>query len=149
VKPRKVKGLKRKERLDDAAERIVALRLAELLAFMPAAADPAEVRALHDMRIAAKRLRYALEATAPAFGPYAATAVKRVKRLQAVLGEIHDLDVTLARVGEAGLPTAEGVLRERRAAEHERFLAEWRELERDAVPARLEYAIAERPGAER
>ena len=34
----------------------------------PRALDPAEVAALHDMRIAAKRLRYILELTAPCFG---------------------------------------------------------------------------------
>jgi CHAD domain-containing protein len=35
------------------------------------AADPREVEALHDMRIAAKRLRYILEITEPCFGEYA------------------------------------------------------------------------------
>ena len=66
---------------------------------MPRALDPPSVKALHDMRIAAKRLRYILEVTAePCFGPYAATAVKRAKELQDLLGEIHDCDVLLPRV---------------------------------------------------
>jgi hypothetical protein len=56
------------------------------------------MRALHDMRIAAKRLRYLLELFAPLFGPYAVTAAKRVKDLQDLIGEIHDCDVTLPRV---------------------------------------------------
>jgi CHAD domain-containing protein len=60
---------------------------------MPAAADPAEVVALHDMRIAAKRLRYILEITGPCFGPYARTATRMTKELQDLLGEIHDCDV--------------------------------------------------------
>ena len=47
------------------------VRLDELCGFMPRAADPDEVVALHDMRIAAKRLRYILEVTGPCFGPYA------------------------------------------------------------------------------
>ena len=79
--------------LADNAERIVRVRLDELCSFMPAAADPAEVVALHDMRIAAKRLRYILEVTGPCFGPYAKTATKHVKELQDLLGEIHDCDV--------------------------------------------------------
>ena len=77
------------------------VRLDELQSFIPRALDPAEVAALHDMRIAAKRLRYILEVTAEAcFGPYAETAVKRTKELQDLLGEIHDCDVQLPRVLE-------------------------------------------------
>ena len=98
MKARRVKGLEADQRLDDAMERTVAVRLRELCAFMPRAADPAEVRALHDMRIAAKRLRYLLELTAFCFGPYAPKAAKRAKELQDLIGEIHDCDVTIPRV---------------------------------------------------
>jgi hypothetical protein len=98
VKARKVKGLDADGPLADQVQRIVAVRLDELCGFMPQAADPTEVVALHDMRIAAKRLRYVLELFAPSFGPYAATAAKKAKKLQDLLGEIHDCDVTLPRV---------------------------------------------------
>jgi hypothetical protein len=99
MKARKVKGLDPAATLADNAERIVAVRLDELLAFMPRALDPGEVVALHDMRIAAKRLRYILEVTADTcFGPYAATALKRTKDVQDLLGEIHDCDEQLPRV---------------------------------------------------
>ncbi|MGI8778942.1 MAG: CHAD domain-containing protein [Solirubrobacteraceae bacterium] len=93
MKARKVRGLEPEAALADNAERIVRVRLDELCAFMPRAADPGEVVALHDMRIAAKRLRYILELTGPCFGPYASTATKHVKELQDLLGEIHDCDV--------------------------------------------------------
>ncbi len=49
------------------------------------------------MRIAAKRLRYVLEITGPCFGPEAKATRDAAKRLQGVLGEIHDCDVMLAR----------------------------------------------------
>jgi hypothetical protein len=98
VKARRVKGLKRGRRMDDSVERIVEVRLDELVGFMPKAADPAQVAALHDMRIAAKRLRYVLEMTAFCFGPYAERAAKRAKDLQDLIGEIHDCDVTLPRI---------------------------------------------------
>jgi hypothetical protein len=99
VKARKVKGLEPAGTLADNAERIVHVRLDELCSFVPKALDPHEVTALHDMRIAAKRLRYVLEVTAETcFGPYAATALKRTKELQDLLGEIHDCDVQLPRV---------------------------------------------------
>jgi hypothetical protein len=99
MKARKVKGLDPATTLADNAERIVHVRLDELCSFIPKALDPAEVTALHDMRIAAKRLRYILEVTAETcFGPYAATALKRTKDLQDLLGELHDCDVQLPRV---------------------------------------------------
>jgi hypothetical protein len=98
VKARKVKGLDPAESLADNAERIVRVRLDELCGFMPQAADPAEVVALHDMRIAAKRLRYILEITAPIFGDYASTAVRLTKDVQDLLGEIHDCDVQIPEV---------------------------------------------------
>ncbi|MCU0258546.1 MAG: CHAD domain-containing protein [Solirubrobacteraceae bacterium] len=99
MKARRVKGLEPQGALADNAQRIVAVRLDELCSFIPAALDPRSVRELHDMRIAAKRVRYVLEVTAEAcFGPYAKTAAKRAKDLQDLLGEIHDCDVQLPRV---------------------------------------------------
>jgi hypothetical protein len=99
LKARAVKGLDPDATLADNLERIVAARLDELCSFIPRALDPARVKALHDMRIAAKRLRYILEVGAePCFGPYAATAIKRTKELQDLLGELHDCDVQLPRV---------------------------------------------------
>ncbi len=50
------------------AERIIAVRADEVRSFSPAVLDPRNVEDLHDMRIAAKRLRYVLELTAPVFG---------------------------------------------------------------------------------
>lgn len=93
MRARRVKRLDPRASVADNFERIVEVRLAELLAFMPRAADPNEVAALHDMRIAAKRLRYILEIAYPCFGPFAQDAVKRIKELQDLLGEIHDCDV--------------------------------------------------------
>ena len=98
MKARKVKHLRPDGALADNAERIVRTRLDELCGFMPRAADPREVEALHDMRIAAKRLRYVLEITGPCFGPYAAAAIKITKEVQDLLGEIHDCDVQLPEV---------------------------------------------------
>jgi hypothetical protein len=99
VKARKVKGLDPDGALAGNLERIVGTRLDELCSFVPKALDPAQATALHDMRIAAKRLRYILEASAePCFGLYAQTAIKRTKDLQDLLGELHDCDVQLPRV---------------------------------------------------
>jgi CHAD domain len=99
VKARRVKGLDPAAPLAGNAQRIVLTRLAELYELAPRALDPQDVQAAHDLRIAAKRLRYVLELFAePCLGPYARTAVTRAKELQNLLGEIHDCDVTLPRV---------------------------------------------------
>jgi CHAD domain-containing protein len=99
LKARAVKGLDPDATLADNLERIVATRLDELCSFVPRALDPQRMKALHDMRIAAKRLRYILEVGAePCFGPYAVEAIKRTRDLQDLLGELHDCDVQLPRV---------------------------------------------------
>ena len=98
MKARKVRGLDPAGPLGDNAQRIVAVRLDELCSFVPRALDPAQVEALHDMRIAAKRLRYVLEVTGPCFGPYAAQALKKTKDLQDLVGEIHDCDVLVPQI---------------------------------------------------
>jgi CHAD domain-containing protein len=139
VKARKVKGIDPRAPLAAGAAPIVRVRLDELCAFMPGAADDAA--ALHDMRIAAKRLRYVLEVTAGCFGAYAGTAVRHAKALQQVLGEIHDCDVLLEEV--AGLRALEAPLRERRAARLGEFLALWEKLQRKGFRARLDYALGE------
>jgi CHAD domain len=173
VKARKVKGLDAAGTLADNAERIVRLRLDELTSFMPKAADPDEVVALHDMRIAAKRLRYVLEVTGSCFGPYAETAVKHVKDLQDLLGEIHDCDVQLPEVAAfleelvqedveavgaeprglakapnrrtyAGLVALRVHLQARRRALFADFVEQWRDLERKGFAARLAFALSER-----
>ncbi len=98
MKARRVKGLDPAGPLADALERIIRVRLGELQGFVPRALDPAEVDALHDLRIAAKRLRYLLELGGHLFGPYAKVAAGRAKDLQDLVGEVHDCDVLLPRV---------------------------------------------------
>jgi CHAD domain-containing protein len=98
LKARKIKELDPDGPLRDNARKIVDVRADELRSFSPAVLDPRNVEALHDMRIAAKRLRYVLELTTPVFGDPAAHGAKRAKKLQDLLGEIHDCDVTIPRV---------------------------------------------------
>ena len=98
MKARRVKGIGPDGPFRENALRIVAVRLGELRSFADAVRDPAAVRELHDMRIAAKRLRYVLELTAPVFGPAAERSAKAAKQLQDVLGEVHDCDEFMPRV---------------------------------------------------
>jgi hypothetical protein len=72
---------------------ITGVRIAELIAWERYISDPDNVSQLHEMRIAAKRLRYTLELFAPHYGETAEKAVARIKELQDYLGRIHDIDV--------------------------------------------------------
>jgi CHAD domain len=98
VKARRVKKLDPRESLVENAARIVRVRLDELRSFAPKALKASGVKQQHDMRIAAKRLRYVLEATEFCFGRSAGVARRRSRDLQGILGELHDCDVMLPRV---------------------------------------------------
>jgi CHAD domain len=116
LKARRVKKLDPHRTLSENAARIVRVRLDEMRSFAPKALEPAATRKQHDMRIAAKRLRYVLEATEFCFGRRAQVARRRARELQEILGELHDCDVMLPRV--------------------ERHLADLRDADAAAVRAR-------------
>jgi CHAD domain-containing protein len=78
----------------DAMRRIAIVRFAEVLA-LSSALRKRRPQELHDLRIACKRLRYALEHFAR-FEPSLLEASTRLAQLQDALGETHDRDV-LAR----------------------------------------------------
>lgn len=98
MKARRVKKLDSGAPLADNAARIIRVRLDEMLSFAPAALDSERIADQHDMRIAAKRLRYILETTEFCFGTPAHTARRRARDLQDLLGQLHDCDVMLPRV---------------------------------------------------
>lgn len=109
MKAKRVKKLDPAGPLRENAARIVRTRVGELLDLSQTALDPAEVKAQHDLRIAAKRLRYVLELTGFCLGRPAETALRRARELQDILGEMHDCDEMLPRVREhlAGLQVAD------------------------------------------
>jgi CHAD domain-containing protein len=98
VKAKRVKKLEPQAPLVENAARILRVRLDEMRSFTPAALHPDCAAEQHDLRIAAKRLRYVLEATEFCFGRPAETARRRARDIQDVLGELHDCDVMLPRV---------------------------------------------------
>ena len=92
ARARRVRGIRPKESLGENARKVVAVRLDELLSWRAALDDAALVQELHDMRIAAKRLRYALEMFDVCF-PNVKPLLKEITGIQEDLGTIHDLDV--------------------------------------------------------
>jgi CHAD domain-containing protein len=98
MKAGRVKGLRPGSKLGGAARRIAAQRVADMLQFDEAVRDPGNVRELHDLRIAAKRLRYTVEVLGSVLGPAAAVMEDEARALQDVLGDIHDCDVLAPRL---------------------------------------------------
>jgi CHAD domain-containing protein len=75
---------------------VVAVRAAEVFEHSDGVLDMDDIEALHDMRVATRRLRAALEVFAPAFPEKRhRKALKRVKRLADALGERRDRDVAI------------------------------------------------------
>jgi exopolyphosphatase/pppGpp-phosphohydrolase len=78
------------------ARRIAQARLAELYSASDQVDVPYAVRALHRLRIAAKRLRYTLELFEEVLPGDCKPIVKDVVRIQDDLGQVHDGDVLIA-----------------------------------------------------
>ena len=98
MKPRKVKKLRPERPFRPNAAKIVQTRLDELRALAEPALEPGASKVQHDMRMAAKRLRYVLEIAGRCFGPEAEAARVAATEIQTVLGDIHDCDEMLPRV---------------------------------------------------
>jgi CHAD domain-containing protein len=90
-----------------------------------AEADVRDAEAMHVLRIREKRLRYTAELFAAPLGAETAHLAKRAARMQRRLGELHDLDEAITKVGRArGLAraTRSAVLAALRAARSAREL---------------------------
>jgi CHAD domain-containing protein len=80
-----------------AAAKIVAVRSRELADQAAGVLDVSDIERVHDMRVATRRLRAALEVFEPCFPPKRfRAALREVKELADALGERRDRDVTIA-----------------------------------------------------
>jgi CHAD domain-containing protein len=100
AKPRPVEGLDPDRRIRPNARKVLRVRIDEVYSFDGLVADPANVKELHDLRIACKRLRYLLEIFAIAFEDDLTPYIDEVKGLQDLLGDIHDCDVQIPMLEE-------------------------------------------------
>lgn len=123
MKARQVEDLDPRAPLRPNAARIVRTRLGELRGFADDALAREASAAQHNMRIAAKRLRYVLEIFGPCIGEEAKVARDAAKQLQSVLGDLHDCDLILPRVEQIG--PAATLLRERRERLFREFVERW------------------------
>ncbi|HEU4869875.1 MAG TPA: CHAD domain-containing protein [Pyrinomonadaceae bacterium] len=79
---------------------IILERLKEFEALSVGLLNPFEIETLHEMRIAAKRLRYALELFQQCWGRAISGYAKRIARIQGALGDLHDCDVWIESLGK-------------------------------------------------
>lgn len=102
--------LSEQQRYAEAAARTVATRADELIAHSGGVLDISDIERLHDMRVASRRLRAALEVFEPCFsGKEYRRALREVKALADALGERRDRDVTIKAVRSFGgeMPSAD------------------------------------------
>jgi CHAD domain-containing protein len=93
---RKIPGLEGDITFAEAAARTVEIRTQEIFSFADGVLDTSNPERVHDMRVATRRLRAALEIFAPCFPKSEHKALLReVKRLADALGERRDPDVQI------------------------------------------------------
>lgn len=91
-------GPEARQPLGELAFGAVTTRLAAAYEHVPAALAPEASAEQHAMRIAVKKLRYAVEDLRPCFDDRYDALLETLVRFQDELGELHDCDVFLAHV---------------------------------------------------
>ena len=140
MKAREIGALDAKIGLAEAARRIVAVRTDEVYSLAPGALAGADETALHDLRIAAKRLRYVLELVGFCLGDVAGEAETRMRELQTVIGDAHDCDVLLARLEHSqskGMRRLAARLSRRRQRLFGEFVVLWSTIETSRLHERI------------
>ncbi len=96
AKPKPIQDLSTDDTYAEAAAKIISVRSGELTEHARGVLDTGDIERVHDMRVATRRLRAALEVFEPCFPgkPYA-QALREVKRLADSLGERRDRDVAI------------------------------------------------------
>jgi CHAD domain-containing protein len=101
AKAHPIDGLSEEDPYAAVAAKVLAVRAAELADHATGVLDTNDIERLHDMRVASRRLRAALEVFEPCFPrKQFKAALGEVKQLADTLGERRDRDVTIAALGE-------------------------------------------------
>ena len=154
AKARDIPGLSAELPFREAAASAVGTRADEVWKFEDRALDTGDIEGVHDMRVATRRLRAAMEIFGPVFPKKRhRRALGEVKRLADVLGERRDPDVMIAGLRELeakltkeDMPGIESLVEELSAGQSEanelleRTLVQLRE---ERLPERLQLLAAE------
>ncbi|MEA2428458.1 MAG: hypothetical protein QOF37_2086 [Thermoleophilaceae bacterium] len=148
AKAREIPGLTGQVTFRQAAALAVETRAAELFELAQNVLDTDDIERVHDMRVATRRLRAAMEIFAPCFPKKdLRTTLRDVKALADALGERRDPDVhieeleriaaALTRDDARGIASLEDELRASQAAGNETLAAKLREIEETELEKRL------------
>jgi CHAD domain-containing protein len=127
AKARPIPGIGEEDAFATVAARVVELRARELAEHADGVLDVTDIERVHDMRVATRRLRAALEVFEPCFPrKRLRAALREVKALADALGERRDRDVTLeeldryaAGIGAADRPGVRSLAAQLRAEQAE------------------------------
>lgn len=157
ARAREVGGLRCDESFRTAAGKILWTRFDELMSFQEAVLKPknnsAAEEAVHDMRVASRRLRASLEVFAAVFPKSSFRAMlKSVKLLADNLGEIRDVDVLVKRLASSrkgrseaqrmALDSMIAELESHRQGARDRLEATIEDLEKNDFPRRFVVFVA-------
>jgi len=84
----------------EAGGDVVASSLQDLLDLGASLYEPFKTEELHEMRIAAKRLRYAIELFVVCWGARIEPFADEIAEMQSFLGEVHDCDIWIESFGK-------------------------------------------------
>jgi CHAD domain-containing protein len=154
AKAREIDGFADAGSFAEAAALAVETRTDELFSFAEGVLDTADIERVHDMRVASRRLRAALEIFAPCFPKSLHRRVLReVKRLADDLGERRDRDVQIAELerlsgslaagDRAGIGDLIKALREEQEAANVVLAGALERIERDDLHNRLVALVEE------
>lgn len=96
AKARPITGLNPQDATGKNARMIARVRLEDLYSWEGYVDNPYNIVELHNMRIAAKRLRYTFEVFEDVLPVASKTVLKEIVQLQEELGDLHDSDVMIA-----------------------------------------------------
>lgn len=101
AKAQAIEGISAADSYGEVAARVISVRAAELGEHAQGVLDTSDIERVHDMRVATRRLRAALEVFEPCFPPKAyRKSLKEVKALADGLGERRDRDIAIAALGD-------------------------------------------------
>jgi CHAD domain-containing protein len=96
AKARPITGLDPQAPTGKNARIIAKVRLEDLYSWESYVDNPYSIQELHNLRIAAKRLRYTLEVFEDVLPEASKSVVKELAQIQEELGSLHDSDVMIA-----------------------------------------------------
>lgn len=154
AKARDIAGLSEELPFREAAALIVSTRADEVWDHEHRVTDTGDIEGVHDMRVATRRLRAAMEIFAPCFPRKRHRgALRKVKRLADVLGARRDPDVMIERLraieadlaqeDRPGIESLCGELRATQAEANVRLANALEEARNEKLPERLQLLAAE------